>query len=37
VLREQVDLARRLATEQPDRAVAALRRMLAAPVEGPAA
>lgn len=37
VLREQVDLARRLAAEQPDRAVAALRRMLAAPVEGPAA
>ncbi|MXO71159.1 flagellar basal-body MS-ring/collar protein FliF [Alteraurantiacibacter buctensis] len=33
VLREQVDLARRLAAEQPDRAVAALRRMLAAPVE----
>lgn len=37
LLREQVDLARRLAAEQPDRAVAALRRMLAAPVEGPAA
>lgn len=33
-LREQVELARRLAAEQPDRAVAALRRMLAAPVEG---
>ncbi|TIX51528.1 flagellar basal-body MS-ring/collar protein FliF [Alteraurantiacibacter aquimixticola] len=30
-LREQVELARRLAEEQPDRAVAALRRMLAAP------
>lgn len=37
VLREQVDLARRLAAEQPDRAVAALRRMLAAPAGGPAA
>lgn len=36
-LREQVELARRLAAEQPDRAVAALRRMLAAPVEGPVA
>jgi len=33
-LREQVELARRLAAEQPDRAVAALRRMLAAPVAG---
>ncbi len=33
-LREQVELARRLAAEQPDRAVAALRRMLAAPAEG---
>ncbi len=29
---EQVELARRLAAEQPDRAAAALRRMLAAPV-----
>jgi len=35
-LREQVDLARRLAVEQPERAAAALRRMLAAPVEGAA-
>lgn len=33
-LREQVDLARRLATEQPERAAAALRRMLAAPATG---
>ena len=33
-LREQVDLARKLAHEQPERAVAALRRMLAAPIEG---
>lgn len=33
-LREQVDLARRLANEQPERAVVALRRMLATPVEG---
>lgn len=33
-LREQVDLARRLAHEQPERAVAALRRMLAAPAQG---
>ena len=33
-LREQVELARRLAAEQPERAVAALRRMLAAPAEG---
>ncbi|MFC3098918.1 flagellar basal-body MS-ring/collar protein FliF [Alteraurantiacibacter palmitatis] len=33
-LREQVDLARRLAAEQPERAAAALRRMLAAPAEG---
>jgi flagellar M-ring protein FliF len=33
-LREQVELARRLAAEQPERAVAALRRMLAAPVAG---
>jgi flagellar M-ring protein FliF len=33
-LREQVDLARRLASEQPDRAVAALRRMLAEPAHG---
>ncbi|MCL6252174.1 flagellar M-ring protein FliF [Altererythrobacter sp. KTW20L] len=33
-LREQVDLARRLANEQPERAAAALRRMLAAPVAG---
>lgn len=33
-LREQVELARRLASEQPERAVTALRRMLAAPVEG---
>ncbi len=33
-LREQVDLARRLATEQPERAAAALRRMLAAPAAG---
>lgn len=30
-LREQVELARRLANEQPERAAAALRRMLAAP------
>ena len=33
-LREQVDLARRLANEQPERAAAALRRMLAAPAGG---
>ncbi len=33
-LREQVDLARRLASEQPDRAAAALRRMLAEPARG---
>jgi len=33
-LREQVDLARRLASEQPERAAAALRRMLAAPAAG---
>ena len=33
-LREQVELARRLAAEQPERAVAALRRMLAAPPQG---
>ncbi len=33
-LREQVDLARRLANEQPERAAAALRRMLAAPASG---
>lgn len=33
-LREQVELARRLAAEQPERAVAALRRMLAAPAAG---
>ena len=31
-LREQVELARRLANEQPERAVTALRRMLATPV-----
>ncbi len=31
ILREQVGLARKLAAEQPDRAVVALRRMLAAP------
>ncbi|MFB0613807.1 flagellar basal-body MS-ring/collar protein FliF [Aurantiacibacter poecillastricola] len=31
-LREQVELARRLANEQPERAVVALRRMLATPV-----
>ena len=30
-LREQVDLARKLAREQPDRAADALRRMLASP------
>ena len=33
-LREQVALARQLATEQPDRAVIALQRMLAAPAQG---
>lgn len=33
-LGEQVDLARRLAAEQPERAVVALKRMLAAPAEG---
>ena len=33
-LREQVELARRLASEQPERAVVALRRMLAAPATG---
>ncbi len=33
-LREQVELARRLANEQPERAVVALRRMLAVPVTG---
>ncbi|MCB2065232.1 MAG: flagellar M-ring protein FliF [Erythrobacter sp.] len=33
-LGEQVELARRLAAEQPERAVIALRRMLAAPIEG---
>lgn len=33
-LQEQVDLARRLAAEQPDRAAAALRRMLAEPARG---
>lgn len=33
-LREQVELARRLASEQPDRAAAALRRMLAEPARG---
>jgi flagellar M-ring protein FliF len=33
-LREQVELARRLANEQPERAAAALRRMLAAPASG---
>ncbi len=33
-LQEQVELARRLAAEQPDRAVAALRRMLAEPARG---
>lgn len=33
-LREQVQLARRLANEQPDRAAAALRRMLAEPAGG---
>lgn len=33
-LREQVELARRLANEQPERAAAALRRMLAAPAPG---
>jgi len=33
-LREQVDLARRLAAEQPERAAAALRRMLAEPAHG---
>ena len=32
-LREQVELARRLANEQPERAVTALRRMLATPVQ----
>ncbi|MCP9221255.1 flagellar M-ring protein FliF [Erythrobacter sp. LQ02-29] len=32
-VREQVELARRLAVEQPDQAAATLRRMLAAPVE----
>lgn len=35
-LREQVQLARRLANEQPDRAVTALRRMLAEPAQGTA-
>ena len=34
ILREQVGLAKKLATEQPDRAVDALRRMLAAPTPG---
>ncbi len=34
VLREQVSLAQKLAAEQPDRAVVALRRMLAAPSAG---
>lgn len=33
-LREQVELARRLAAEQPERAAAALRRMLAVPAQG---
>jgi flagellar M-ring protein FliF len=33
VLREQVGLAQQLANEQPDRAVAALRKMLAAPAQ----
>jgi len=33
-LQEQVELARRLAAEQPDRAAAALRRMLAEPARG---
>ncbi|OZA90703.1 MAG: hypothetical protein B7X57_11045, partial [Erythrobacter sp. 34-65-8] len=33
-LREQVALARQLAVEQPDRAVVALQRMLAAPAQG---
>lgn len=33
-LREQVELARRLANEQPERAVVALRRMLATPAQG---
>lgn len=33
-LREQVALARQLASEQPDRAVIALQRMLAAPAQG---
>jgi len=33
-LREQVELARRLANEQPERAVTALRRMLATPAQG---
>ena len=33
-LREQVALARQLAAEQPDRAVIALQRMLAAPASG---
>ena len=37
LLREQVGLAQQLANEQPDRAVAALRRMLAAPAAQPAA
>lgn len=33
ILREQVGLAQKLAAEQPDRAVEALQRMLAAPIE----